>query len=728
MVLSPIRQQALTTAQEFFRMGNLHPSSEQFRTKCIHDYGFYDGTGQWEAVDLQTLKERGQLPITVNICKGFIDNLSGVEIQSRYRTACRSDSHNPTDDKLAEALTHLLFTIQEHQDLPYKGSLKFRDSLICGIGWSHLCKEDGVIFYDYVHPFNIIPDPDDLSPQYNAMKYICRKRWMRPDMVRAQWPQTAQEVDFDGEFPYYEGITSPEIMDRNSAYTDYSNYTGVNQSRVLVVEVQYKVPHKIYTGIDAQGRSFETFDLETAEELSETEKDIEERKGERIMRTLFLDDILLEHAPLEATFPDQKDFSYIPIVFQRRFRTGVPYGLLESMKDIQRDCNVRVTKSVYAINSARVVLEGNPMPGRDIETIRKELRTADSVIVLPKDSKFQVSSNAQMGEEQLKIVELYLNLIQRVTGIYDEMLGMQTNATSAVAQNVRQVNSVRNNVFAFDNFSQMKKRESQCILKMIQSGGDRNLAVEILTPEERKVILLNLTREIYGKRLVFNDIRTLPLSLYIEEVPDYRSSMEEQKATVEALLSNAHAQWLMSSPELLRRLGVRDPESIAQEMQQAKNHDGTRGGRAQCSPAMESLSIQHPYARSTLMTTAPFVTFKMAPTLNISNTPALIFGNDQHTCLMDGIVLANTTDNAIGVTLSIAREVTVGTETYFTLVNQQSIPANSRVDVLLNASLTLEAGDLLYASSDYSNNTFNTFVSYRELLELPITPTLGEKK
>ena len=68
---------------------------------------------------------------------------------------------------------------------------------------------------------------------------------------------------------------------------------------------------------------------------------------------------------------------------------------------------------------------------------------------------------------------------------------------------------------------------------------------------------------------MFNDIRTLPISLYIEEVPDYQSSFAEQKATFESLLSNAHAQWLMSSPELLRRLGVRNPEQIANEMQQA---------------------------------------------------------------------------------------------------------------------------------------------------------------
>ena len=565
--LSTTKQKALEKAQEYFRLANLHQSTNEFRLKCINDYGFYDGTEQWEAKDLESLAERQQLPITVNICKGFIDNLSGVEIQSRYRTACRSDSSNAKDDKLAEALTHLLFFVQENQEIPYKGSLKFRDSLICGIGWSHLCEEDGKIFYDYVHPFNIIPDPDDLTPQYSAMKYVCRKFWMRPEMVKARWPKTAQEIDFGGEFAYYDGIYSPELMDRNSAYTDYGGYTGANGSRVLVVEVQYKVPKKVYFGMDQNGRSFETFKLEEAEQMAKGE--IQTRPGERIMRALFLDNTLLEYSPLDATFPDQQDFSYIPIVFQRRFRTGVPYGLLESMKDIQRDCNVRVTKSVYAINSARLIFEGNPLPGQTMEKIQEELKRIDSVVMLPKDSKFQYSSNAQMGEEQLKIIELYLKLIQRVTGIHDEMLGIQTNATSGLSQNIRQVNSVRNNVFAFDSFSQMKKRETRFILNIIQSSGQQNLAVEILTPPEKQTVILNLVREINGKPVVFNDVRTLPISLYIEEVPDYQSSFAEQKATFESLLSNAHAQWLMSSPELLRRLGVRNPEQIAQEMQQA---------------------------------------------------------------------------------------------------------------------------------------------------------------
>jgi hypothetical protein len=68
MGLSPTKQAALQHAQACFRAANLHPSTQEFRLKCIDDQAFYDGTGQWTARDLQTLAMREQLPITVNIC------------------------------------------------------------------------------------------------------------------------------------------------------------------------------------------------------------------------------------------------------------------------------------------------------------------------------------------------------------------------------------------------------------------------------------------------------------------------------------------------------------------------------------------------------------------------------------------------------------------------------------------------------------------------------------
>lgn len=569
-MLSASKQNALEMAKQYFRKANLHSSTIQWRLECQENHAFYDAgkNGQWTAESLAILKERGQLPITVNITQGFIDALSGVEIQSRYRTACRSDSEHAEDEKLAAALTHWLYHIQENQKIPYKGSLKFRDMLITGIGWSNQYKEHGINYYDYVHPFNVIPDPDNLDPQYAGGKYLCRKRWMDPERVKKIWPFISKYIDFDGYYPV-EGITSPEIMDRQSSYTDTNSYYGYAQARVLVVEVQHKVQKKSYCGIDSNGNYFATFDEEKADKMANSSKDIEEKDSERVMRTLFLDNFLLEHAPLNPDLPDLQDFSYIPCVWKRRFSTGVPYGIVEGIKDLQRDCNVRVTKSIYLINSSRIVVSGNLQPGKTTELLRSELKRNDSVIILPNDTKFDISSNAPLGKEQMEIVKEYLVLMQRITGVHDEMLGIQTNATSAVAQNVRQVNSVRNNVYGFDNFSDMKEREARFFLNLLQGGDEENILVQILTEEENQRIILNLVREIDGKPMIFNDVRTLPISLYIEEVPDYKSTFEEQKQMIQSLLSNQNANWIMLSPKLLEMMGIRDGEKISNEMKEA---------------------------------------------------------------------------------------------------------------------------------------------------------------
>jgi len=52
-------------------------------------------------------------------------------------------------------------------------------------------------------------------------------------------------------------------------------------------------------------------------------------------------------------------------------------------------------------------------------------------------------------------------------------------------------------------------------------------------------------------------------------VPDYRSTFEETQAKLEALLGNANANLIMLSPEMMKQLGIRDGEKLAQEMQRA---------------------------------------------------------------------------------------------------------------------------------------------------------------
>lgn len=547
--------------------GDTHPSMMKFREELIESFGFYDGSGQWSLDDIKTVKENGMIPLVYNIIQGRVDTLSGVEIQSRFRTAIHNDSGLIQHDELAKALTHLLYFIQQDQDIPHKGSLKFTDQLICGIGWSNIYQEDGQYFYENVHPANIIPDMDDLSPQFENMKFVGRKRWMDPQMVTKLWPKVASYINFSDP-KISQTVYSPELVDRNTTFTNLGNYVGYSQSRVLVGEVQHKKPRKSYYGIDYQGFYFETFDEEKAEEIANSPQDINEKQSYQIMRTLFLDQYLLEHSPLNPNIPNLKDFSYIPSVWKRRYSTGVPYGIVDAMKDMQRDGNVRLTKALYLSNSSRLIIKGSLPAGKTEDDLTEQLKRPDAVLVLPSQCEFDMKSNEPISHSQIEMLHEYDKFIQRATGIYDDLMGKPTNASSGVAQRQRQINSVRNNVFAFDNFASMKKREANFLMAMIQGGDNENMLSQILTEDEKESIVLNLTRTVNGKKFVFNDVRTLPVTMQVEEVPDYQNSAEENKAALENLLSNPNGMLIMQSPTLMRRLGIRDYEQLAQEMKE----------------------------------------------------------------------------------------------------------------------------------------------------------------
>jgi len=110
----------------------------------------------------------------------------------------------------------------------------------------------------------------------------------------------------------------------------------------------------------------------------------------------------------------------------------------------------------------------------------------------------------------------------------------------------------------------------------------------------------------------------------------------------------------------------------------------------------------------------------MKPTKNIGATPTLIFGSS-YACVIAGIIIANQTQNALLFSLYLLREE--GTPTPSEAVEypfnlNMHLESQKSMDWLEGKDLILQAGDTLYAYSDYDGNLFNTFVSYRELTEL----------
>lgn len=577
--LSESRQKGLEIARQVFQYAGANLLYMQARRNIIRAFSFYDGDGQYPEAFLRDWRNKygdceldyGLAPPLINKVKPIINNVSGVEIQARFRTAYRSHTDNESDEKLAKALTHYSYYIQEHNNIPLIQSNKFRDMLICGAGWSNIYLQNNRIYCDYTHPLNILYDADDFSPLMTDQHYVCRMHWLTKETMLLLWHQYKKEIDelFYNANPLGIGSYSPEFFNRINEMVDLYAIGGGDGigSRILVIEVQRREARKYFSGIDEEGRYFQTFDEELAHDMLGERESLNEEQGYQIIRTVFCNNVVFEHGPLNPNLPNG-NFTYVPGVYSRRSSDGVVDGWLSSMEGIQKIINYTKAKELTLQNSVRAIVDtGALVEGQTPEELQQILARHDSIIYKNKDANISLHPNVDLAATQINTAKRLDEELQQVSGMYGDSFGAPTNATAAVSINSRVKNSFRTQVVGFDNLMFMKKREATVILDMIQGSGIENLAISILDDDEKEEVYLNIVESKNGKVKIHNNIRNIPMSIYIEQTHDYESSPQEQRETLQALLSNPNAMTILQSPQLLKLMGNRHWKKISDEMQ-----------------------------------------------------------------------------------------------------------------------------------------------------------------
>lgn len=576
MALTLGQAKTLLLLRNHYEYGVNHPITKKFREEMKEAYGFYDGDGHWTDGEKAEILERGQNPVVNNKIKPAINSVSGREIQTRFRTAYRATSDDKDHELLAKALTYYSYGVFESQHISYKQSIKFRDKLICGLGWSQQFKDGENIIYEYVHPSLIIPDPDDLSPQFTNSSNVCRTLWLSLPAAQSRFKKHARDFeqmasDFRDSKPALPNGYG-EIEERNAQ--NGLNYVALSgqSARLRIVEVQYKKSATIYTAWDERGHLFETFDRDAAREIAVKKSEIEEREGQRVMYGFYTGDILIEHDALKCQPVNIEDFSYIPSVYSRRFSDGVPQGIVRDAQDAQKEYNKRRSKMLDLITRNLTTVGPDAADAYDREFLRKELNNPNAVIFAPPGSvQRQTFLDIAMGHfELLRKCE---DEIQHAMGIFGEALGRETNAQSGVAIQQRQVNSVNNQIFAFDSLKLMKEREARYLLGLIQASRDPNRLVKIPGEDgEHEVVVFN--KATADGKIYESDIASVPIDLVIEEVKDYQSGPQETAENVIMLLQHPETYQFLTDETVLNTIGVREARPLARAFQKAMSGQG----------------------------------------------------------------------------------------------------------------------------------------------------------
>lgn len=549
------------------------------------DEDFYDNI-QWREEDARVLKDRGQMPLVYNVISSSINWILGTE--KRGRTDYKILPRRKDASKPAERKTQLMKYLSDVNRTPFHRSRAFEDAVKVGIGWMESGvqdEDDGEpVFMRYESWRNILWDSACTEKDLSDCRYIFRSKWVDLDVAEAMFPDRIGTLRSSSAGTRSYGLDSygDEVMDAaEDALGGYASVrnaiNGYRRDRVRLVECWYRKPTKVkrLVGGDFKGEIYNEQDPAPAhqEEIKQGKAVPMTRTMMRMHVAIFCDAGMLWFG--ESPYRHNQ-FPFTPIWCYRRGRDGLPYGVIRGMRDIQEDINKRASKALHILNTNKVIMDEGAVD--DLDEFADEISRPDAIIVKKPNKQLEINVERDLAAPHLELMSRSMAMIQTLSGVTDENMGRQTNATSGRAVLARQEQGSMTTAGIFDN-----------LRFAVQVHGEKELSlIEQYFSEEKQFRITNMrgTPEYItiNDGLPENDITRTKADFIISDA-DWRASVrqaqtEELFALLQQLAPVAPQVALVmldlivedmdisSRDEIVKRIrqvtGMRDPD--AEEM------------------------------------------------------------------------------------------------------------------------------------------------------------------
>lgn len=518
-------------------------------------WDFYDGE-QWTAKELKELGKRGQPAVTVNQIATKVDALTGIEAQNR--TAIKYSPRTFTDKsrQMADALTSFALQVQDLNDTSEQKANRFKEASVGGLGWMRVTHDNDMIKTEDIEATQMLYDVTDFTANMANQRMCARVHWVDNGAAKIQFPHKAKELD-----RLVADNTGEKSEDMLGSDETNSNYVKNTTGKIKIVEVQYLQAANAYRFVDMTGLSKEVFDRAYAEANKQEGTEITEIFKDKVYEGFFTDSILLSHSPLKVQIGK---LEYQPLVWKRRKSDGMPYGVVASVIDLQREINKRRSKALHILNSRQVLAEAGAIDNDNIEGVRLEVQRPNGMVLYKDGKKFQIEDNQQLAASQLDIMRSSEMDLQSIMGVSDDLTGQQTNARSGVAIAARQQASVSRQSFAFDRVKHSNKELGRLLLAYMQQVTKDTLVQIIDNDEVVDEIIVNEVQEFEGREIIVTDLSAEQFNVVIDESQDFAAAPEEAADRLERILNSpTMGMAVLSNPELMKALLIPHAEKLS---------------------------------------------------------------------------------------------------------------------------------------------------------------------
>lgn len=581
------------------------------RTQMAVDEDFYDNI-QWTEEDARVLRERGQDPLVFNVISSSLNWVIGTE--KRGRTDFKVLPRRKDGGRQAERKTQLLKYLSDVNRSDFHTSRAFEDAVKVGIGWIECGVQDDddgePVYRRYESWRNMLWDSACTEKDMSDARYMFRSKWVDLDIAEAMFPDRAGLLGFSARDTDRFGLDSQGDDAMDSAEFEREHYGSVrsnvhdyNRNRVRLIEGWIRLPTKVkrLKGGEFKGEVFDQHSPGHAAELEAGNSVLVERTMMRMHVVIFTANGLLYKG--ESPYRHNM-FPFTPVWAYRRGRDGLPYGMTRGMRDIQYDINKRAAKALHILSTNKVIMDEGAVD--DLDEFAEEISRPDAIIVKKQGKELVINAERELAPAHMDMMSRDISMIQSQSGVTDENLGRQTNATSGKAIQARQNQGSMATAGIFDN-----------LRFAMQVQGEKELSlVEQYFTEEKQFRITNMRGTAdyitINDSLPENDITRTKADFVISE-SDWRATIrqsqtEELMAMLAQLAPTAPQLALVmvdliveemdigNREELVKRIrqvtGMRDPDAEEltpeeQQAEQAKQQQAEMQGRMQAAQLAE---------------------------------------------------------------------------------------------------------------------------------------------
>lgn len=575
-----------------------------WRARADIEADYYD-SNQYTAADLSSMESKGIPPIVVNLIAPAINMVLGMEAKTRTDWVVKAE----TDDYEDEALA-LGVKLKEAERLS-KADRAISDAYAAqvkvGLGWVEVGYNKFNPFgykyrCNYVHRREIWWDWHDMDPGLEMSRYLVRRRWFDQDVAMKYFPtkkKLIQSLTSESAMTNMTNLDTADAMyiDR-TLERDFSwgeeEWLDKSRKRVCLYEVWYRVMVQGFILRFGNDRIVEFDDKNPTHRAAIMAGAAYPEAA--VIPKMRLSWWIGPHrlADMPTPYPHQ-DFPYIPFWGFREDRSGVPYGMIRSMRPLQDEVNARRAKMLWQLSAKTVFVDEDAVPNH--KQLQQEIARPDAYVKIntmkgkrPIGDLIKVQDNSALTNQQFQVYQDSKQTLQDAGGVYQEQLGKKGGGADsgiAISQLIEQGTTTLAEIN--DNAQTARTLVGNRLLALIVNDmKGKPITIKIDKVGVKRKVNFNQPAkdETTGVQYLDNDVTRMQMSVALADVPQtstYRMQQFMQltdfvktlppEVQVQLLDIVVNASDIPDKKEVLARMrsalgiGQQDPDTMTPEEQ-----------------------------------------------------------------------------------------------------------------------------------------------------------------